>query len=120
MTGKNKPPGKRGAHRVTVIAHLTTIEEMIREGHTLRSIFEEITGLSSMSYPVFTHHVRKYLTLKRPSLKRVEAATRPLVEPTDVSNTLADHSPEPLHRLPDRKPVFEHDPDSAKKRDDLI
>lgn len=43
------------------MAHKVTIEQMSQAGHTLRTIYDEVAGLSSMSYPVFTHHVRKYL-----------------------------------------------------------
>lgn len=142
MTDQPAQGGRRGANRVTVLAHKMAIGKMLGEGHSLACIYDALPGLGSMSYSVFTHHVRKYIRpasdwnmlplagpLSAPDngQGRAPMDTAPAGRPArgkkpilDTARHLSADRRPGQHHIPPRKPVLEYDPDSARRRRDLI
>ena len=103
---------------------------MLQKGYPIRQIQRELPALTHISYPMLASYVQRFLVEKEAafrtrSRKRLPDAgdspvNGPGDHPSNSTEPVATCDPRHRVRMPKRKPVFEHDPDSAKRRDDLI
>jgi len=120
----------RGHGRVVFFAHLDVFRTLLAAGHPLRSIYADHREKLGIGYPQFTKYVGRYIKkakndgYQKESLKQGQQAIAPNAaagtSQQSSTNSAASTSTAGTARAGKKEPVFQHDPKSGNKLDDLV
>lgn len=123
----------KGDGKIKFMAHLDTFKELLAAGHQQRKIFEQHESELGMSYSQFNRYVNQYIRAKatdghqKEGHKQEPQQSTPAA-PASGSGSSRGASPAPAPSASDtgtqragkKQPVFQHDPSSGNKLEDLI
>lgn len=116
MTTTGKP--RKGAGRVTFLAHAEKFRELIKSGHPQRSIYDEHADALGISYSQFNRYVGKYVLGKTESGHQKGKVVETVVSPAEPVAATGEVKQQ-ANASPEKKGAFTHDA-NASKRNDLI
>ncbi|HBQ6954518.1 TPA: hypothetical protein L8O79_001763 [Klebsiella pneumoniae] len=124
-TPSKKP--RRGAGRVAFLARLEQFRELLAAGNEQRTIYDDFGGEAELgiSYSQFNRYVVRYITgakddgHQRKGTGQI-APPSPSPAPTGATGGQARGSSTPAEKPGQKRPGFQHDPNSGNDRDDLI
>ncbi len=124
-TPSKKP--RRGAGRVAFLARLEQFRELLAAGNEQRTIYDDFGGEAELgiSYSQFNRYVVRYITgAKDDGHQRKgigqNAPPSPSPAPTGAAGGQARGSSTPAEKPGQKRPGFQHNPNSGNDRDDLI
>ncbi len=124
-TPSKKP--RRGAGRVAFLARLEQFRELLAAGNEQRTIYDDFGGEAELgiSYSQFNRYVVRYITgakddgHQRKGTGQI-APPSPSPAPTGAAGGQARGSSTPTEKHGQKRPGFQHNPNSGNDRDDLI
>lgn len=124
-TPSKKP--RRGAGRVAFLARLEQFRELLAAGNEQRTIYDDFGGEAELgiSYSQFNRYVVRYITgakdneHQRKGIRQI-APPIPSPAPTGAAGGQARGSSTPAEKPGQKRPGFQHNPNSGNDRDDLI
>ncbi|EHJ6431819.1 TraK family protein [Salmonella enterica] len=124
-TPSKKP--RRGAGRVAFLARLEQFRELLAAGNEQRTIYDDFGGEAELgiSYSQFNRYVVRYITgakddgHQRKGTGQI-APPSPSPAPTGAAGGQARGSSTPVEKPGQKRPGFQHNPNSGNDRDDLI
>lgn len=131
MADKAARTPMKGDGKILFLARLDTFKELLDAGHQQRKVFEEYESELGMSYSQFNRYVNKYIKGEPADGHQKEGPghkqePRPST-PASPASTAAGNGGATLPQAtsvatgkPGRKPVFQHDPSSGNKLEDLM
>ncbi|HCZ8855114.1 TPA: hypothetical protein O4F33_005190 [Pseudomonas aeruginosa] len=124
-TPSKKP--RRGAGRVAFLARLEQFRELLAAGNEQRTIYDDFGGEAELgiSYSQFNRYVVRYITgAKNDGHQRKGtgqiAPPSPSPAPTGAAGGQARGNSTPAEKPGQKRPGFQHNPNSGNDRDDLI
>lgn len=124
-TPSKKP--RRGAGRVAFLARLEQFRELLAAGNEQRTIYDDFGGEAELgiSYSQFNRYVVRYITgakddgHQRKGTGQI-APPSPSPAPTGAAGGQARGSSTSAEKPGQKRPGFQHNPNSGNDRDDLI
>lgn len=117
MTTTGKP--RKGAGRVTFLAHAEKIKELIASGHPQRSIYDEHAEALGISYSQFNRYVGKYVLGKTEGGHQKGKVSEAVPQPAPATPAPVTTGSNTAEAAPAKRGAFTHDA-NASKRNDLI
>lgn len=119
---------RKGAGRVAFLARKEQFRELLEAGHPQLAIYEEHGTDLGISYSQFNRYIKQFLLNKEQSDGHQKEGTAghptpPLPAPSGKPSATGGNSPATAAKENQQGRVggtFTHDPDSSKKRNDLI
>ncbi|HHX3564566.1 TPA: TraK family protein [Klebsiella pneumoniae] len=116
----------RGAGRVAFLARLDDFRKLLDAGHPLRAIYDDFADQLGIGYPQFTKYVGRYINRKEKDDGHQREGTgqiappSPSPAPTGAAGGQARGGSTPAEKPGQKRPGFQHNPNSGNDRDDLI
>lgn len=111
--------------RVAFLAHRDAIRDLLEKGHRNKEVFTELEAKLTISYSQFNRYIVRYITRanddghQSKSVREIAPASHS-TPPTPSTGRQAKGSNTRAELPGQKRPVFEHDPNSGNDRDDLI
>jgi hypothetical protein len=121
----DKPKIRRGAGRVAFLARIDDFRKLLVAGHPLRAIYDDFAEQLGISYSQFTKYVGRYIRNEKNDRHQRKDSGQitlpsPPPDPTGAAGGQTRGSSTPAEKPGQKRPGFQHNPNSGNDRDDLI